>query len=252
MNEFSIRRGLIASCLATLMALAPGITATAEEALSDTQRAAVEALIERYIQENPDHILDSVRQYREREETRIAAEQQSNLSNLKREIQFDPAAPVAGNSEGSVTVVEFFDYRCGYCKASLEMVMNLIREDPDVRVVFKELPILSPESVRAAQAALAAQRQGRYLDLHYAMMASRGQFDDKQIFDIASEVGLDLQQLKADMESPEILALIDTNKSLAGALGIGGTPTFIVDDQIFRGAIDAATMRKAIAEARAG
>ncbi|MEE1543890.1 MAG: DsbA family protein, partial [Alphaproteobacteria bacterium] len=116
MNEFSLRRGLITSCLATLMALAPGVTATAEEILSDTQRAAVEALIERYIQENPDHILDSVRQYREREETRIAAEQQSNLSNLKREIQFDPAAPVAGNSEGSVTVVEFFDYRCGYCK----------------------------------------------------------------------------------------------------------------------------------------
>ncbi|MDP6951296.1 MAG: DsbA family protein, partial [Alphaproteobacteria bacterium] len=190
--------------------------------------------------------------FREREEARIASEQQSNLNDLKREIQFDPGSPVAGNPEGSITVVEFFDYRCGYCKSSLEMVMDLIREDADVRVVFKELPILSPESTRAAQAALAAQRQGRYLDLHYAMMSSRGQFDDEQIFDIATEVGLDVEQLKADMEAPEIRALIDTNLSLAGALGIGGTPTFIVDDQIFRGAIDAATMRKAIAEARAG
>jgi len=245
-------RSVIAAILAAWVFLLPGLSATAEEPLTDAQRAAVEALIDQYIQENPDRILDSVRKFREREEARIAAEQQSNLNDLKREIQFDPATPVAGNPDGAITVVEFFDYRCGYCKASLEMVMDLIRDDPEIRVVFKELPILSPESVRASQAALAAQRQGRYLDLHYAMMSSRGQFDDQQILDIAAEVGLDVAQLSADMEAPEIKAFIQNNLSLAGSLGIDGTPTFIVDDQIFRGAIDAATMRKAIAEARAG
>lgn len=252
MTGFSPLRNVIAAILAAWMVLVPGLSATAEEPLTDAQRAAVEALIEQYIQENPGRILESVRNYRDREEARIASEQQSNLNDLKREIQFDPASPVAGNPEGSVTVVEFFDYRCGYCKASLEMVMDLIREDPDIRVVFKELPILSPESARAAQAALAAQRQGRYVDLHYAMMSSRGQFDDQQILDIAAEVGLDVEQLAADMEAPEIKAFIQNNLSLAGSLGIDGTPTFIVDDQIFRGAIDADTMRRAIAEARAG
>jgi protein-disulfide isomerase len=252
MTGFSPLRSLIAAILAAWMVLLPGLSATAEEPLTDAQRAAVEALIEQYIQENPDRILNSVRRFREREEARIANEQQSNLIDLQRQIQFDPGSPVAGNPQGAVTVVEFFDYRCGYCKASLEMVMDLIREDPEIRVVFKELPILSPESIRAAQAALAAVRQGRYLDLHYAMMSSRGQYDDQQILDIAAEVGLDVAQLTADMEAPEIMAQIQSNLSLAGSLGIDGTPTFIVDDQIFRGAIDAATMRRAIAEARAG
>jgi protein-disulfide isomerase len=252
MTGFSPLRSVIAAILAAWMILVPGLSSNAEEPLTDAQRAAVEALIEQYIQENPGRILESVRNYREREEARIAGEQQTNLNDLKHEILFDPDSPVAGNPEGSVTVVEFFDYRCGYCKASLEMVMDLIREDPDIRVVFKELPILSPESARAAQAALAAQRQGRYLDLHYAMMSSRGQYDDQQILDIAAEVGLDVEQLAADMDAPEIKAFIQNNLSLAGSLGIDGTPTFIVDDQIFRGAIDADTMRRAIAEARAG
>ena len=237
---------------AGLLVLTLSPQAGAAEPLSEQERAAIEALIEQYILEHPDVILDSVRKFREREEARVTAEQQANLKSLKQRIQNDPDTPVAGNPDGDVTVVEFFDYRCGYCKASLEMVMALIREDPNVRVVFKEFPILSPESTRAAQAALAAERQGQYLNLHYAMMSSRGNFDDQQIFDIAAEIGLDIDQLAADLELPEISAQLERNVALARSLGIEGTPTFIVDEQIFRGAIDADTLRRALAEARAG
>ena len=237
---------------AGLLGLALSPQAGAAEPFSEQERAAFEALIEQYILEHPDVILESVRKFREREEARVTSEQQANLTSLKQRIQNDPGDPVAGNPDGDVTVVEFFDYRCSYCKASLEMVMALIREDPNVRVVFKEFPILSPESSRAAKAALAAERQGQYLNLHYAMMSSRGQFDDQQIFDIAAEIGLDIDQLAADLELPEISVQLERNKALARSLGIEGTPTFIVDEQIFRGAIDADTLRAAVAEARAG
>lgn len=237
---------------AGLLVLTLGPRAGADEPLSEPERAAIEALIEQYILEHPELILESVRKFREREEARVTNQQQVNLTSLKQRIQHDPGDPVAGNPDGDVTVVEFFDYRCGYCKASLEMVMALIREDPNVRVVFKEFPILSPQSTRAAQAALAAERQGQYLELHYAMMSSRGEFDDQQIFDIAAEIGLDIDRLAADLELPEISAQLERNKALARSLGIEGTPTFIVDEQIFRGAIDADTLRAAVAEARAG
>ena len=235
-----------------LLVLTLGPRADAEEPISDQQRAAFEVLIEQYILEHPEVIMESVRGFRERQEARATSEQRANLTSLKQRIQNDPNDPVAGNPDGDVTVVEFFDYRCGYCKASLEMVMALIRDDPNVRVVFKEFPILGPQSSRAAQVALAAERQGRYLDLHYALMSARGQFDDQQIFDIAAEIGLDIDQLAVDLELPEISAHVERNKALARSLGIEGTPTFIVDEQIFRGAIDADTLRAAVAEARAG
>ena len=226
--------------------------AHAGEALSDAQKAEIEALIERYLAEHPEAILESVQTFREREEAQARERTQANLVALSDRIKFDPAAPVAGNPDGNVTVVEFFDYKCGYCKRSLEMVMALIRDDPDVRVVFREFPILTPESARAAKAALASVRQGKYLEFHYALMSSRGSLDDQQIMDIAAEVGLDVDQLARDMEAPEIAAHIDANHALGRELDISGTPTFIVEDQLFPGAIDAEVMRRAVAEQRAG
>jgi protein-disulfide isomerase len=231
-------------------ALAPA-SAAAAEALSAEEKAAVEALIERYILDHPDVILESVRAFVERQESVARGEAQANLSRLKQAIQYDPETPVAGNPDGDVTVVEFFDYRCRFCKASLEMVMSLLRDDPNVRVVFKEFPILSPESVRAAQAALAAERQGKYLEFHYALMSARGSYDDQQIFDIAAEVGLDIDRLAKDMEAPEIQAMIDTNLALAQALNIDGTPTFLIEERMLRGAIDPSVLHQAIAQERA-
>ena len=226
--------------------------ARADEALSDAQQAEVEALIERYLHEHPEVILDSVRALRDREETSARERAQTNLIALGDQIRYDPATPVAGNPDGDVTVVEFFDYRCGYCKRSLDTVMALIKSDPNIRMVFKEFPILTPESERASRAALASVSQGKYLQFHYALMSSRGTLSDRAIMDIAAEVGLDVERLAKDMESPKIAAQIDANHALARELDINGTPTFIVEDRMFPGAVDAEVLERAIAERRSG
>jgi protein-disulfide isomerase len=232
------------------LSLATPSTVTADENLSAEQEAAVEQLIEKYIQEHPEVILEAVRAHSERQKAEAEAAAEANLTALREQIVNDPMAPVAGNPDGDVTMVEFFDYRCSYCKKSLDMVMTMINEDPNLRVVFKEFPILSPQSRRAAQAALAADKQGKYLDFHYAVMSARGSFDDAQLMDIAAEVGLDVDQLKTDMESPEIEAYLNQVQDLARSLDIRGTPTFIVENSIVRGAVDADTLRKTIAEKR--
>ncbi len=238
------------------LAMAVGLSAVpgaaAEEGLTEAQRQAVEVLIERYIAENPEAIIDSVRAHNQRSEEARRSEAAANLVALRDEIANDPGSPVAGNPDGDVTVVEFFDYRCGYCKQSLDMVMAVLDEDPNLRVVFKEFPILSPQSRQAAKAALASRNQGGYLAFHVALMGARGSFDDAQIFDIAGEVGLDVDRLVADMEAPEIEGQLEAVDTLARALDIGGTPAFVVGSEILRGAIDIEAMRRAIAAARTG
>lgn len=226
--------------------------AGAAESLNDAQRQAVEALIERYIEENPDKIVESVRAWNRRQEEARRDEASANLVALRDEILADPASPVAGNPDGDVTIVEFFDYRCGYCKRSLDVLLQAAEEDSNVRLVFKEFPILSPQSTRAAQAALAARRQDAYLPFHVALMSARGAFEDEQIFDIAAESGLDVARLEKDMAAPEIAAQIAAVAALAQSLDIAGTPAFIVGGEIYRGAIDLDTLRGAIAAARAG
>jgi len=248
-GKSAIGLGAVVALVAAI-GLSTPTTVTAEEGLSEAQEAAIEGLIQKYIQEHPDEILEAVRAYTERQKAMASASAEANLTELREQILFDPRAPVAGNPDGDVTVVEFFDYRCGYCKKSLDMVMAMIEEDPNLRVVFKEFPILSPQSRRASLAALASREQGKYLEFHYALMSSRGSFDDQQIMDIAAEVGLDVAKLQKDMEAPEITAYLDSVQDLARALDIGGTPTFVVENKIVRGAVDAETLRQAIADKR--
>ncbi len=246
-----LRRLLVGAALAGAL-VTPALAADSDTALTEAQRLAVEKLIDAYIAENPEKIIESVREYNRRQEADRRAQATSNLVALRDELLHDPAAPAAGNPRGDITVVEFFDYRCGYCKRSLDMLMTVLREDNNLRVVFKEFPILSPESRQAARAALASQNQDKYLQFHVALMNARGAFEDEQIFDIAAEVGLDVNRLAADMRAPETEAQLEVVGDLARALNIEGTPAFIVGDRIFRGAIDLDTMRGAIAAARAG
>lgn len=245
----SLGLGPALAIIAAISVTSPA-THAADDSFTDAEKVAIEALIREYIQTHPDEILESVRSYSERQEVAAREAAEANLTELREQILYDPMAPVAGNPDGDVTVVEFFDYRCGYCKRSLDMVMAMIDEDPNLRVVFKEFPILSPQSRRAAQAALASKEQGKYLEFHYALMSSRGSFDDEQILDIAAEVGLDINQLEKDMEAPQITAYLDSVQDLARSLDIRGTPTFVVENEIVRGAVDADTLRQAIEQKR--
>ena len=158
---------------------------------------------------------------------------------------------MGGNPDGDVTVVEFFDYRCGYCKRFAPTLEKIKKQDPKLRVVYKEFPILGPDSMKGAQAALAAREQGRYVEFHEALMRVRGNLNDKTITAVARSVGLDTDRLRKDMQSPMILNAIRNTRKLAAALGITGTPAVIVGDEIVRGAVPLERLAAMIAAARA-
>ena len=157
----------------------------------------------------------------------------------------DPGSPVMGNPKGDVTLVKFTDYQCSFCKAAEPRIEKLIADDPQVRVVIKEFPVLGPVSVVAAKAALASQKQGKYHAYHQAMMAYRGKLTNEDIFAMAAKVGLDVDKLKADMESPEVTdQLIDTF-NLARAMKISLTPAYVVNATVLSG-VSAKTSSAAI------
>ena len=156
----------------------------------------------------------------------------TRVANQASALYRDPGTPVLGNAQGDVAIVTFFDYTCSYCKAADPRVKALLEQDPDVKLVMKEYPILTPESLIASKAVLASMGQGKYEDYHNALMGFRGQLSEERIFEIAEEVGLDVARLRAEMNAPEIADQIIANFNLARALRISTTPTFIVDDHI--------------------
>ncbi|MEX0696252.1 MAG: DsbA family protein [Dongiaceae bacterium] len=166
------------------------------------------------------------------------------------ELLHDPGSPVGGNRGGDVTVVEFFDYRCGYCIAMAPRLETLLEADHGLRFVYKEWPILGPMSEFAARAALAARRQGRYEDFHSALMRLRGRLTEATVFNAARRLGLDPERLRADMKSPEIDRVLRDNRALAAELGITGTPAFVIGDRLVPGAVPLGELKAVIAAAR--
>ena len=187
---------------------------------------------------------------------RQSAEQAARVAEALREhrdgLLTDPMSPVGGNPEGAVTVVEFFDYNCPYCRAVGPVVTKLLEGNPDVRFVYKEFPTLAESSRFAAQAALAARRQNPelYTAFHDALMETEGRLTEDAVVQIAREVGVDLDRMRADMEDPAIEESIDRNIELARAIGITGTPTFIIGDAMLVGFKPLVEMESAIADAR--
>ena len=221
-----------------------------QDAFKVKEKEEIQRIIEDYIMANPEVILNSVAEMRSREEREREIAAKNNLIDLKDEIMNNPTDPVGGNPMGDVTVVEFFDYRCGYCKQFYTALNEVIDEDDNVRVVFKELPVLGPSSVLAARAAIAASRQNLYNDFHKRMMESKGSFDESQLFDIAEDVGLDVVRLKKDMELRGVQGILDDTKVLADKLSISGTPAIIVCEELIRGAIGKELLKRLIGQVR--
>lgn len=157
---------------------------------------------------------------------------------------------MSGDPAGEVTVIEFFDYRCGFCKRVAGSVTQLQKDDARVRIVYKDFPILGDDSMQAAKAALASQAQGRHQAFHEALLAANGDLSREHVLQIASEVGLDTKKLVADMENPEWLTIIERNRALAKDLGITGTPAFVVGNELVPGAMDLPALKDLIARAR--
>jgi protein-disulfide isomerase len=245
------RIGVIAGALA--LGLAASVPASAEEpALTPGQKEAVEGIVHDYLLAHPEVLVKALESYQARQKAEEEARKRQALIAHRRLLVDDPADPVLGNAGGDVTVVEFFDYRCPYCKRVAGGLMETVRADGNVRLVMKEFPILGPESVVAARAALAAEQQGKYEDLHNALMGLKGEMSEATIMKTAESVGLDVVQLKRDMKAEAIDQALRSNYELADALGIGGTPAFVVGDTLVPGAMSMDDLKALIAKARAG
>ena len=224
--------------------------AAAEEPFTPEKTSAIEKIVREYILKNPEIIIEAARILRMRKET--AARNQTRRTVLARrdELFNDPASPVGGNPQGDVTVVEFFDYQCPYCKRVLPSIQALLAEDGNLRYVFKEFPILGKASVFAARAALAAQRQGKYLEFHMAVMPAKGKLTEARVMRLAKTAGLDVDRLRRDMADGTIDDSIRRNLELASALNVNGTPAFVIGDTVVPGAVDIDTLRSLIARER--
>jgi protein-disulfide isomerase len=180
------------------------------------------------------------------------AHAETDQERLLRLLYDDPESPVLGNPQGDVTVIEFFDYRCPYCRKAAPAVMALVAEDVGVRLVLKEWPILGPRSVEAARAALAAHLQGGYAAVHEALMAGTIDADAEAIIDFAVARGADAEAMRQAMDSDRVTQMLATNDELAEAIGLSGTPAFIVGDIPAPGAVSLETLRALVARARTG
>lgn len=223
------------------------------DGLTPAQREAVEETIRKVIIENPDLILQSIRAMEERDRLAKEAAAKDAVKRRGAELFRDPDSEVTGNPDGDITVVEFFDYQCGYCKRVYPTVKRLLEQDPNIKLVYKEFPILGPASTFAAQSAIASRAQGKYESFHNALMESKGQLSEKRVLQIAEKVGLNVARLSSDMkaQAPETEKILALNYQLSSELNITGTPAFVIGETIIRGAVGLEELQGVVAETRA-
>jgi protein-disulfide isomerase len=233
---------------------APAATAPAPAAapvFTDAQKAAIEDVVRNLlIKKDPEIIVKSIQEMQARQTAEASVKSKEALTGNRDKIFNDPNAPVGGNLKGTVTVVEFYDYQCGYCKSMQDSVDKLLKEDKNVKFVYKEFPILGDNSVKAAKAALAGVRQGKFPQLHEALMASKEHLTDDVIFKIAKGLGVDLEKLKKDMADEAIEKMVKANQELGSEIGAHGTPSFVIGDQVYPGAMSYDQLKQTVDEAR--
>jgi protein-disulfide isomerase len=213
-------------------------------------KAVLGKSIREYLMANPEVLVEAMQELEKRQDSQRDAVAAKGVQENQAELYRDPETPVGGNPSGDVTIVEFNDYQCPYCKKAYQAMKSVVGSDGKVRIIYKDLPILGDASKIAAQAALASMKQGKHQALHNALMEFGGKLDRDKILEIAVGVGVDRAQLEKDMEDPKIKALIERNLSLASTLGVRGTPAFVIGKQFVPGAVDAAALKQLIADAR--
>lgn len=238
----NLRRFLMTSMLVTGFAF-PVMAA-------DLSKTEIEKIVHDYIMANPEVLIESVNAYQNNQQAKEDEKFKEVLKSDSDWLYKNKGHFEAGNPKGDVTVVEFFDYNCGYCKQAVNDVLTLIESDKNLRVVFIEIPILGESSREAALWALAAGKQGHYLEFHIALMRHKGPLSATALEDYAKKAGIDLDKLREDLNDPALAATLEDNLNMTRKFGITGTPAFIVGENIIRGYISIDSMRGAIAEAR--
>lgn len=234
---------LIALSLLTLFLSSTFAVSEEKSTFSKAQKAELDKLIRAYILEHPEILPQAMQVLQDRRMAQI-------LNDLKEPLYNDGVSFVGGNKNGDVTIIEFFDYNCGYCKKIVPSVDKLLADDKNIKIIYKELPILAESSFTAAKAALAAKKQGKYEAFHRALMKNRGSLDEARIMEIAQNTGLDDAQLAIDMKNPEYDLAIQTNTRLAGALNIQGTPAFIIGNKLVPGVVPLQELKRLVKLAR--
>jgi protein-disulfide isomerase len=249
----AVLRLLLLACLAGAFLLDPAFQGARQSAMAagEMSQSEFDQRVRDYILAHPEVLVEALQSLDARQRADDAAKAKATLAERADDLFRDKESPVGGNAQGDVTLVEFFDYNCPYCRQVAPVIEQAVADDPQLRIVYKEVPILGPDSVFAAKAALAAERQGKYGEFHKALYAARTRVTEAVVLKVAAETGLDIARLKSDMQQPEIDGSISRNAELAQALGIAGTPGFVVADQIVPGATDLETMKKLIGQARA-
>ncbi|HEX4111061.1 MAG TPA: DsbA family protein [Stellaceae bacterium] len=240
---------LLALCLCLLVACA-GAPARAADNFSPAQTKAIERIVHDYLVKHPEVLMEAIQAAddKDKADKQVSAEQ--TIRDRHNDLYNDPDAQIGGNPKGDVTIVEFFDYRCPYCKQVQPALETLLKSDPKLRIVYKEFPILGPASVYAAKMALASRAQGKYLPFHDAMMATKGTIDEKVVDRVAAGVGIDVAKAKAAMDASQNTNVIKKDYALADALNINGTPAFILGGKLIPGAMSIDDMKSLIAAAR--
>ncbi|MGD9884249.1 MAG: DsbA family protein [Reyranella sp.] len=247
-----ISAGLVAAgALVAALATTPMRLASSAPAPSSAgDRSAFGKSVREYLLANPEVLVEAMQELERRQDSQRDAVAQKGVRENQAELFRDPDSPIGGNPNGNVVVVDFNDYQCPYCKRAHQAVKSVVAADGNVKIIYKDLPILGEASRIAALAALASTKQGKHQALHDALMEHSGKLDRDRILEIAVATGLDRAQLEKDMQDPKLKQIIDRNLALAGALGVRGTPAFVIGKQFVPGAIDAATLKQLIADAR--
>jgi protein-disulfide isomerase len=237
----SAKRILSAAIITAVFAVSSSQAQDNSPAFDEKQTHAIEGIVKSYLLKNPEFLREVINELNKRQEALAAEKRKEVLSSIYKE-----DTPFA-SGKGKLTVVEFFDYNCGYCRHAFSEVLKLADAEKDTRIVFVEFPILSDESRKASEVAVAAAKQDKYFEFHRALMSKPGPATEEKALKVASEIGLDMDRLKKDRENPETAALIDKNLALGTAMGVEGTPAFFVGDQTIPGAPD--DLKKIIATA---
>jgi protein-disulfide isomerase len=248
----SIPRLTAAVCAALLIAATPSSVRAAE--FSKAQRGDIEKIVHDYLVAHPEVLQEAMTEL-ERRQTAAEAEKHKAAVKVHAQALFNsPDQVTLGNPNGNVTFVEFFDYNCGYCKRALSDMLTLIKSDPKLKVVLKEFPVLGPGSVEAAKVAVAVRMQApqKYLEFHQKLLGGRGHADNARALAVAKEVGVDMARLEKDMKSPEVDKTLKLDFGLAEALGLNGTPSYVIGDNVIVGAIGLQGLREKINTARCG
>lgn len=248
------QRNILIGVLAVAIVAAAAIIAQRPQPapMEAASPAEIESIVEQYLMENPEVLVASLNAYRAQEEAAQQARVNETIKSVVASIDKQSHMPVFGNPEGDVTIVEFFDYRCGYCKRVHPIVEQVMQSDSNVRLVYAEFPILGDDSTFASRAATAVWLNWpeHYKAYHDLLMSTRGQIGETVVFGSALELGIEIAALQKAMNDPAVTAAIESNHRLAASLQIGGTPAFIIGDELVPGAIELGTFRELIAQYR--